>query len=127
MSTQRFTPEFKQGAVRQVVDRGYSVAEVSARLGVSSHSLYKWVKAVTPDKTEKQAAGLIEAKSEVLKLRAQLRRSEEERDILKKPRGTLPRSPSKVPLHQRASARVPDQDPVPCVRYRGCGLLSVAS
>src|SRR5207342_468644 len=62
MSTQRFTPEFKQEAVRQVVDRGYSVAEVSARLGVSSHSLYKWVKAVTPDKTEKQAAELIEAK-----------------------------------------------------------------
>jgi len=84
MRTQRFTPEFKQEAVRQVVDRGYSVAEVSARLGVWSHSLYKWVKAVTPDKTEKQAAELIEAKSEVLKLRAQLRRTEEERDILKK-------------------------------------------
>ena len=72
MSTQRFTPEFKQEAVRQIVDRGYSVAEVSARLGVSSHSLYQWVKAVTPDKTEKQASELIEAKSEILKLRARL-------------------------------------------------------
>ena len=71
MSTQRFTPEFKEEAVRQVVDHGYSVAEVSARLGVPSHSLYKWVKAVTPDKTEKQAAGLVEAKSEILRLRAQ--------------------------------------------------------
>jgi transposase len=84
MSTQRFTPELKQEAVRQVVDRGYSVAEVSARLGVSSHSLNKWVKSVKPDKTEKQATELIEAKSEILKLRAQLRRTEEERDILKK-------------------------------------------
>ena len=84
MSTLRFTPEFKEEAVRQVVDRGYSVAEVSARLGVSSYSLYKWVKTVKPDKTEKQAAELIEAKSEILKLRAQLRRTEEERDILKK-------------------------------------------
>lgn len=84
MGTQRFTPEFKEEAVRQVLDRGHSVAEISARLGVSSHSLYKWVKAVTPDKTEKQAADLIEAKSEILKLRAQLRRTEEERDILKK-------------------------------------------
>ena len=51
MSTQRFTPEFKEEAVRQIVDRGYSVAEVSSRLGVSSHSLYQWVKAVTPDRT----------------------------------------------------------------------------
>jgi len=53
-------------------------------LGVSGHSLYKWVKAVKPDKTEQNAAELVEAKSEVLWLRAQLRRTEEERDILKK-------------------------------------------
>jgi transposase len=87
MSTQRFTPEFKQEAVRQVVERGYpvaEVAEVAERVGVSAHSLYKWVKAVTPDKTERQISELLEAKSEILKLRAQLRRTEEGRDILKK-------------------------------------------
>lgn len=58
MSNQRFSPEFKDEAVRQIVDRGYSVAEVSERLGVSAHSLYKWVKAVKPDKTNEQAAAL---------------------------------------------------------------------
>lgn len=84
MSTPRFTPEFKQEAVRQIVDRGHSVAEVSARLGVSAHSLYKWVKTVAPDRSEQRAAELTEAKSEILRLRAQLRRTEEERDILKK-------------------------------------------
>jgi transposase len=84
MSSQRFSPEFKDEAVRQVVDRGYSVAEVSERLGVSSHSLYKWVKAIKPDQTEQQVAELIEVKSEILRLRGQLRRTEEERDILKK-------------------------------------------
>lgn len=93
MSTQRFTPEFKEEAVRQIVDRGYSVAEVSSRLGVSAHSLYKWVKSVTPHKSEKQAAELIESKSEVLKLRAQLRRTEEERDILKKAARYFAREP----------------------------------
>ena len=81
MSNQRYSPEFKEEAVRQIVDRGYSVAEVSERLGVSAHSLYKWVKAVKPDKTDEQAAALVEARSEVLKLRAQLKRAEEERDI----------------------------------------------
>jgi transposase len=84
MSNQRFSPEFKDEAVRQIVDRGYSVTEVSERLGVSAHSLYKWVKAIKPDKTDEQAAALIEARSEVLKVRAQLKRTEEERDILKK-------------------------------------------
>ena len=32
MSTPRFTPEFKDEAVRQITERSYSVAEVSARL-----------------------------------------------------------------------------------------------
>jgi transposase len=59
MSNQRYSPEFKDAAVRQVADRGYSVTEVSQRLGVSTHSLYKAVKA---DKTDEQAAALIEAR-----------------------------------------------------------------
>ena len=84
MSNQRFSPEFKEEAVRRVVDRGHPVAEVAERLGISAHSLYKWVKAVKPDKTDEHAAALIEARSEVLKLKAQLKRAEEERDMLKK-------------------------------------------
>ena len=84
MSPPRFTPEFKDEAVRQIIERGYSVAEVSARHGVSAHSLYKWVNAVKPVKTDQQASELLAAKSEILRLRAQLHRSEEERDILKK-------------------------------------------
>jgi transposase len=50
-------------------------------LGVSAHSLYKWVNAVKPDKTDQQASELLAAKSEI---RAQLHRSKEERGILKK-------------------------------------------
>lgn len=84
MGTPRFTPEFKEEAVKQVTERGYSVAEVAARIGVSAHSLYKWVKAVSPDKSEQQSKELLEAKSEILRLRAQMRRLEEERDLLKK-------------------------------------------
>lgn len=48
MSIQRFTPEFKAEAVRQVIERGYSVAEIAARFGVSTHSLYKWGKGCDP-------------------------------------------------------------------------------
>lgn len=93
MSNQRFSPEFKDEAVRQIVDRGYSVAEVSERLGVSAHSLYKWIKAIKPDKTDEQDVALIESRSEVLKLRAQLKRTEEERDILKKAARYLAQNP----------------------------------
>ncbi|EMS8654113.1 TPA: IS3 family transposase [Klebsiella pneumoniae] len=89
MGTPRFTPEFKEEVARQITERGYSVAEVSDRLGVSAHSLYKWLRAIKPDNSEQHARDLLEAKSEILKLRAQLKRTEEERDILKKGRAVL--------------------------------------
>lgn len=107
MSKQRFTPECKEEALRQIIERGYKVADVAERLGVSAHTLYQWIKAVKPDKSEQQQRELLEVKAEILKLRAQLRRTEEERDILKKPRRTLPENPRKVRLHQPASGRVP--------------------
>ena len=48
MRHQRCTPEFKDEAVRQVTEKGHAVTEVATRLGVSIHSLYKWVKAANP-------------------------------------------------------------------------------
>ena len=42
MGKGNFTEEFKRDAVRQITERGYPVAEVSQRLGVSPHSLYEW-------------------------------------------------------------------------------------
>jgi transposase len=39
----KYPDEFKQEAVRQVVEKGYSVSDVSKRLGISDKSLYYWV------------------------------------------------------------------------------------
>lgn len=39
MSGKRYTEEFKVAAVKQVVERGRSAAEVAERLGVSIHSI----------------------------------------------------------------------------------------
>lgn len=93
MSNHQYSPEFKDEAVRQVTERGYSVKEVSERLGVSTHSLYKWVRGVRPTKNEQQTDELLEAKRENLKLRAELRRTQEERDILKKAAAYFAREP----------------------------------
>ena len=38
----RFTDEFKQDAVAQVVERGHPVSEVAERLGISTRPLYTW-------------------------------------------------------------------------------------
>ena len=40
---QPYPEEFKIEAVKQVTERGHTVADVSSRLGVSAHSLYKSV------------------------------------------------------------------------------------
>lgn len=44
MGKPRFTEEFKIDAIKQFTERGYSVADVSRRLGVSTYSLYGWIK-----------------------------------------------------------------------------------
>ena len=106
MSNQRYSAEFRDEAVRQVLDRGYSVKEVSERLGVSSHSLYKWVNTVRPAPEKQHDEELLEAKREILILRAKLRRVEEERDILKRPPGTLRESPSEARIRRVASTAV---------------------
>src|SRR5690554_1780066 len=43
-ASQRYTEEFKIEAVKRVVNRGHRVADVAIRLGISSHSLYQWIK-----------------------------------------------------------------------------------
>lgn len=57
--------DFGDGSTRYVskadyvhTERGYSVAEVSDRLGVSAHSLYKWLRAIKPDNSEQHAREL---------------------------------------------------------------------
>ncbi len=65
--------------------------EVAARLGVPSPSFYKWVKAVTADGSEQASKDLLEARREMLRLRAQMRRIEEGRNPLKETVGYFAR------------------------------------
>lgn len=82
MSRSNFTEEFKIDAVKQITERGYSVSEVSSRLGVSTHSLYLWRKRFSgaPVVAKDQSA----QHAEIGRLKKELARVTEERDILKK-------------------------------------------
>ena len=44
MGKPNFSEDFKRDAVHRITVRGYAVREVSERLGVSTYSLYKWMK-----------------------------------------------------------------------------------
>ena len=82
MRGKRYTEEFKIEAIKQVTERGYSVAEVAGRLGVTTHSLYEWIKKF--NKTAPEQATTQDQQTELRRLRAELKRVTEERDILKK-------------------------------------------
>ena len=82
MSGKRYPEQFKVEAVKQVTERGRTVAEVSERLGVTSHSIYQWVKQYKVPEAERS-----EIKTQLdenRQLKAELKRVTEERDILKK-------------------------------------------
>lgn len=82
MSNKRYAEEFKIEAVKQVTDRGHSTSEVASRLGVSQHSLYQWIKRYSLPPDQRQAQ--VSQHEELRRLRSELKRVTEERDILKK-------------------------------------------
>ena len=89
MGNKRYTDEFRTEAVRQVIERGFNAAEVAARIGVSKHTLYDWVRrarqmaAPAPGASDASGPGKNDS-AEVRRLKAELKRVTEERDILKK-------------------------------------------
>lgn len=54
MSGKRYPEEFKIEAVKQVVERDYSIASVATRLDITTQSLYAWVKKYGPDFSAKK-------------------------------------------------------------------------
>ncbi|KDV80174.1 transposase family protein [Escherichia coli 2-052-05_S4_C3] len=93
MSGKRYPEEFKIEAVKQVVDRGYSVASVATRLDITTHSLYSWIKKYGPDSSTNKE------QSDAQRLQKELKRVTDERDILKKARRTSQSCPTEVRLY----------------------------
>src|SRR5262245_17838088 len=81
-----YAPEFKLQAVKMILEQKLAVAEVARRLGVSQNQLHAWKKAVLADgaKAFPRPGHLTPLEEENRKLRAEVKRLEAERDILKK-------------------------------------------
>ena len=79
----RYTAEFKAEAVKQITERGHGVVEVSKRLGISDKSLYSWLKQ-SQQSDQPNSNDLTALKQELQRMKAELKRTTEERDILKK-------------------------------------------
>ena len=98
MGKPNFSEAFKRDAVAQITERGYPVAEVSQRLGVSPHSLYAWKRQLA-----RVVSGDVGKDAEIRQRKRKLARITEERDILKMPLRILLGMQSEIRVHCRAS------------------------
>lgn len=91
MSIRQYTAEFGHEAVKQVIERGFTVLEVAARIGVPKHTLYAWAQAARKlTRTTGEGTAVTPSDSaEVRRLKAELKRATEERGLQKKGRRVL--------------------------------------
>lgn len=79
----KFDPDFKQGAVRIVLETGKSIAQVARELGVNAGTLANWV--ALERHRQAQADGVSQdERAELIRLRAECARLRMERDVLKR-------------------------------------------
>ena len=84
----KFTKEFKLEAVRQLEHGDQPVAHLAVQLGVSRNQLYKWQKELQVKGARRAFNGAgalpLNERSEIERLKHELKKVTEERDILKK-------------------------------------------
>jgi transposase len=93
MPKRKFTPEFKESAVKLVNERGYTISEAAQSLGVDSNSIREWIKKF-PSSVGSGVNGEGALRAEVRRLREENKRLLMEREILKKATAFFARHPS---------------------------------
>ena len=85
-SRKKYSKEFKLDAISLVLEQNYSRAEAARNLGINAHMLGRWVKEYQAEEGQSFRGNgkLTSEQEEIRKLKAQVKRLEMERDILKK-------------------------------------------
>ena len=81
-----YTKEFKQDAVKLVIEQQYSCPEVGRRLGVAASNVTRWVRQYREDQQDLSDGGVSrrDLEAENRRLKKENKRLEMEREILKK-------------------------------------------
>jgi transposase len=80
----QFSDEFKDGAVRLVLDEGKTVGAVARELDLTPSALGFWVRQAQAERTKGKSGLLKEEREELTRLRREVRELRLERDLLKK-------------------------------------------
>ena len=81
-----YTKEFKQDAIKLVIEQGYSCPEAGRRLGIPISNVSRWVSLHRQDRQDLSDGGVTrrEMEVEIRRLKKENKRLEMEREILKK-------------------------------------------
>jgi len=81
-----FSPEFKLEAAQLVVDQGYTIREAAEAMNVSKTTLENWIRQLKSERSGKTPASkaLTPEQKRIQELEKQLRKVEQEKEILKK-------------------------------------------
>lgn len=80
----QYSEEFKEGAVRLVLDEGKTVGAVARELDLTPSALGVWVRHARAERTQGKSGLTREEREELTRLRKENRELRMERDILKK-------------------------------------------
>ena len=82
----QYTKEFREDAIKLIIEQGYSSNEVSRRLGIHPSNITRWVRQYQRDQNDIAEGGVTvkELKERIRRLEKENKRLEMEREILKK-------------------------------------------
>jgi len=92
----KWSPEFREEAVRMQRESGESISGVVRRLGMSPETLRNWVRRDEVERGERDGLTIAEH-TEIRELRRQVRRLEEEKLILQKAAAYFARETGRLP------------------------------
>jgi transposase len=96
-----YSAEFRASSVKHAIDSDLPIAQTAKDLGINPNTLHTWINKYSQPKNQNKAVRTDEHLYDELKrLKKEMVRLTEERDLLKKQRRTLPGSNGEVRLDQ---------------------------
>ena len=86
ITSKKYSKEFKLDAISLVIDQHYSRVEAAQSLGINSNMLCRWIKEQSTDEGQSFRGNgkLTPEQKEIRRLKAETKRLQMEKDILKK-------------------------------------------
>jgi transposase len=122
----QFSEEFKEGAVRLVLDEGKTVGAVARELDLTPSVLGGWVRQARAERTKGKSGLMKEEREELTRLRKEVRELRLERDLLKKSRPSSPKTSDSLRGDRRGEGPGTGAAALPAIRRVAERILRLA-